>query len=317
MSIDANTKRKLTRKLAEVAEEAGIAVLNSKIKIEDTHEYKQHEESSIDIVARTAVIKGLEEKIPHLQGNLKFELLPYGKILVEKDDKAIDANLLIDEIDGTTNTKRAMASSLEVVPKAGVCIALSTGDQFSDLQIGVIYTLDTKEVFAGVRIEDDIFYAFKNKEIIYPEDVCKMRGDSKYRVLVTKYSNSKRLEIAEIEQALWDVGYRPYEGCRSSSMDILDIARNEFDAYVDIRALFPENCGAQLQAYDVAAVIPIALGLGLEVSDVFGNSWQSYNEDSVLPLVVCRKEIFKPLMEAIKPIVEKISQEHEYKKNNK
>ena len=314
--IDAKTKLVLMRRLAEVAEMAGFAVLESKVAIEDISSEKQHEGSSIDIVARTAVIQGLEKKLPKLQGNLRFEMLPYGKKLAEITNDSITANLIIDEIDGSTNTKRAMASKLSGVPKAAVCIALCSGETLEGLQIGVIFTLDTKEVFAGERIEDGVFYTYKNKELIYPEDVCKMRGDSKYRVLVIKYSNSRRIEIAKVEEAFWQQGFRPYEGCRSSSMDILGIARNQFDAYVDIRALFPAECGAQLQAYDIAAVIPVALGLGLKISDVFGKSWEDYGENEAIPLVVSRPEIYDNIMKSLEPIVRELSEKYKYKRRD-
>lgn len=313
--IDLNKKRKLLRKLARVVGYAGKIISENEEEVVDTRQHKGHDESSIDAVARSAIIEGIEKFAPELEGRLQFELMPYNKQLIEIERDALyDITLVMDEIDGSTNTKRAKASMLECVPNAAVCIALCTGSTLKDLQIGVVFTLDTKEVFSGIRVGDDVFFAFKNKEIIYPEDIEKMRGDSKFRVLVIKYSNEKRIEIARIEEALWNVSFKPYEGCRSSTMDIIGVIRNQNDAYIDIRALFPEECGAQLQAYDVAAVIPIAKGSGLAVSDVFGNPINLYGETDVIPLVVSRPEIHDRIIKAIAPIVNEICEKYKYQR---
>lgn len=315
MEIDLVKKRELMRKLARVVGYAGKIISENKDEVVDTRQHKGHDESSIDAVARSAIIDGIEKFAPELEGKLQFELMPYNKKLIEIErDASYNITLIMDEIDGTTNTKRAKASMLECVPNAAVCIALCTGSTLKDLQVGVVYTLDTKEIFSGIRVQGKDFFAYKNKELIYPEDIEGMHGDSKFRVLVVKYSNEKRVEIAEIEEVLYNSSIGVYEGCRSSTMDILNVIRNQNDAYIDIRALFPAKCGAQLQAYDVAAVIPVAIGSGLIVTDVFGNPVDVYGETDVIPLVVSRPEIHDKVIKTIAPIVNKICKEYEYQK---
>ncbi len=317
--IDLKKRRKLLRKLARVVGYAGKIISENKDEVTDTRHHRGHDESSIDAVARSAIIAGIEKFAPELEGKLQFELMPYNKQLIEiGKNVSFSITLIIDEVDGTTNTKRAKASMLECVPNAAVCIALCSGSTLKDLQIGVIYTLDTKEIFSGIKVEDD-FFAYKNKEIIYPEDIEEMQGDSKYRVLVTKYSNRKKVKMAEIEEALEtipEVKIESYGGCRSSTMDIIGLIRNQYDAYIDTRALFTQDCGAQLQAYDVAAVIPIAIGSGLIISDVFGNSIDVYGETDVIPLVVARPAIHDKIIKKIKPIIEKICEEYKYRRKD-
>lgn len=313
--LNFNKKRELARKLARIVAYAGKIISENKDEVVDTRQHKGHDESSIDAVARSAIIEAIEKYAPELEGKLQFELMPYNKQLIEIErDEEYNITLIMDEIDGSTNTKRAKASILECVPNAAVCIAFCTGATLKDLQIGVVYTLDTKEIFSGTRIEDSEFMTLRHKELIYPDDVIKMKGDSKFRVLVIKYSNQKRTEIAEVEEALWNAKFKPYEGCRSSTMDIIGILRNQNDAYIDIRALFPETCGARLQAYDVAAVIPIAIGAGFVVTDVFGDPIDKYGETDAITLVVARPEIHSCVIAAIKPVVDKICEKYKPKK---
>ncbi|MFA6097343.1 MAG: inositol monophosphatase family protein [Candidatus Paceibacterota bacterium] len=307
ITLNFNKKRELARKLARIVAYAGKIINENKDEVVDTRTHKGHDESSIDAVARSAIIEGIEKYAPELEGKLQFELMPFNKQLIEIErDSKYSITLIMDEIDGSTNTKRAKASTLDCVPNAAVCIALCTGSTLKDLQIGVVYTLDTKEIFSGTRVEDNEFLTLRHKEMLYPGDIQKMRGDSKFRVLVIKYSNQKRVEIAEVEEALWEAKFKPYEGCRSSTMDIIGVIRNQNDAYIDVRALFPEECGARLQAYDVAAVIPIAIGAGLVVTDVFGEPIDKYGETDVITLVVARPDIHAKIIEAIRPVVEKI-----------
>lgn len=241
ITLNFNKKRELARKLARIVAYAGKIISENKDEVVDTRTHKGHDESSIDAVARSAIIEGIEKYAPELEGKLQFELMPFNKQLIEIDrDSKYSITLIMDEIDGSTNTKRAKASILDCVPNAAVCIALCTGSTLKDLQIGVVYTLDTKEIFSGTRVEGNEFLTLKHKEMLYPGDIQKMRGDSKFRVLVIKYSNQKRVEIAEIEEALWEAKFKPYEGCRSSTMDIIGVIRNQNDAYIDVRALFPE-----------------------------------------------------------------------------
>lgn len=305
--LNFNKKREMARKLARIVAYAGNAINDNKEEVVDTRHHKGHDESSIDAVARSAIIEAIEKYAPEFQGKLQFELMPFSKQLIEADKDARDCiNFIMDEIDGSTNTKRAKASIFECVPKAAVCIALCTGLTLKDIQIGVVYTLDTKEIFSGMRIENNEFQTLRHKELIYPGDIQKMRGDSKFRVLVVEYSNRACEDIAKAKTALWDLPIVPYGGCRSSTMDIIEIIRNQNDAYIDLRALFPEKCGARLQAYDVAAVIPIAMGVGLIVTDVFGEPIDKYGENDVIPLVVARPEIHNKIIKTIAPVVKYI-----------
>lgn len=304
--MEISKKRDLMRILGRVVKKTGEEILNCKnFEIVDIRDYKGHEESSIDIVARQAMQDALDQEIPELEGTIRYEHLPYKKNLLEfQVSPKHFYTLIIDEIDGTTNTKRALSSNFEYFPQAAVCIGLSVSEKLSDFQIGVVYTLDTKEIFSAFKVENGVFLAFRNDKLIYPEDVWKARGDTKFRVLVIGYSNKERIKKAEIEQALWDAGFRVYEGCRASTMDIIGLIRNQNDAYVDPRALWPES-GAQLQTYDIAAVIPIALGSGLAVSDIHGRNWEDYKQEDIIPLMVARPEIHQKIIETLRPTIER------------
>jgi len=316
ITLNFNKKRELARKLARIVAYAGKIISENKDEVVDTRTHKGHDESSIDAVARSAIIEGIEKYAPELEGRLQFELMPFNKQLIEIDrDSKYDITLIMDEIDGSTNTKRAKASIFECVPKAAVCIALCTGTTLKELQIGVIYALDTKEIFSGMRIEDGEFQTLRHKELIYPGDIQRMKGDSKFRVLVIEYSNRECEEIAKVKAALWKLPIVPYGGCRSSTMDVIEIIRNQNDAYIDFRALFPEESGARLQAYDVAAVIPIAIGAGLIVTDIFGDPIDRYGKTDEVSLVISRPDIHRKIIEAIAPAIKEICDRYPKNKN--
>lgn len=218
--------------------------------------------------------------------------------------------LLIDEIEGTTNTKRCSASLFDYRPQALISMALLSGNPLSNLVVSAVFTLDQEEIFSSLKVENG-YLAFHNQTIIDPSKIMTTYGDSKTRILVTGYSNSHRIEKGKVEQAFYDLGYRVYDGCRSSGMDIIGIIRNSADAYVDLRHFWStktesgQEKEAMLQVYDVAGVIPIAAGCGLTVTDCFGKSWEEYGVDDTIPLVLSRPNIHGKILEAIKPLVEK------------
>jgi len=304
-------------KLHEVAKETGEFVLAQRGgKIMDTHDYKGHESSTIDSLAREYLQICLERHLPEFEGVIRFELRPFVKTLLELE-KHKRLALIIDEIDGTTNTKRCLASSFEYRPLAAVSIALTLTGGLNDLVIGVVYTLDQGEIFGSMKMSDNRFSAFRNYRLINPDDVILTRGDSRIRILVIGYSNSHRIEKGELEQSLYRQGFRTYEGCRSSGMDIINILRNSADAYVDLRHYWStkdeegREKEAMLQVYDVAGVIPIAHGCGLMITDAEGKSWRDYGLDDTIPLVVARPHIHKHILDVIQPLVKK------WKKRNK
>lgn len=171
------------------------------------------------------------------------------------------------------------------------------------MQVGAIYTFDTSDVYSAF-LTSNTFLSFKNDKLIRPSEHGKILGDSVPRVIVAGYSNKNRFEKAKWETALFEKDIRVYEGCRSSSVDIINMIRGRFDAYVDARALWGKNSGAKLQAYDISASIPIALGAGFSVTDCDGNSWEKYNLNDAIPLVVSRsKTLHQNILQAVEPLL--------------
>ncbi len=127
--------------------------------------------------------------------------------------------------------------------------------------------------------------------------------------MVVGYSNKERMKKALIEENILkfanEVGIdvKIYDGSRSSSVDVLNIIKNQFDAYVDPRALF-EDSGAMLYPYDIAGCLPIALGCGLEVFDNYGNPISSRG-NIPLTLVVARKGMKEIIVKAINEAVKR------------
>ncbi|MBU4331626.1 hypothetical protein KKD19_06075 [Patescibacteria group bacterium] len=303
-------KRDLLFALEKVVKEAGEEILTQRgTEVFDTADYKGHESSNIDIFARERVQAALDRHLPQLEGIVRFELRPFRKILIEAE-KHQRFVLIIDEIEGTTNTKRCLAAALEYRPTGLVSLALSTSESLKHLVLGTVYTFDQGEVFSALCVVDDNFLAFCNSQVIQPSSVVSTRGDSRKRILVIGYSNSHRLKKGGVEQALYDKKLKVYDGCRASGMDIINLLRNATDAYVDLRHYWSTKDGhgqekeAMLQVYDIAGVIPIAEACGMKVTDAKGKSWREYNLEDTIPLVIARPDIHQLILDTIKPFVE-------------
>lgn len=311
LELNVRKKMELMLALEMVAKEAGEEIMNKWCeKIFDTHDYKGHESSSIDDYAREKVQAALDRYFPEFEGTVRFELRPYTKALIEVEQHQ-PLVLIIDEIDGTTNTKRCLASNLEYRPQAVISIALSLSESLKDLIIGVIYTLDQRELFSAFRVTDEEFLSFYNQKLISPESIIHTKGDSRKRVLVIGYSNSHRLKKGELEQILYGQKFRVYEGCRASGMDIVNLIRNHNDAYIDLRHYWStkdekgKEKEAMLEVFDIASVLAIAEGCGLKITDAEGKSWKDYCLEDTIPLVIARPDIHQAILETIKPLVEK------------
>ena len=268
-AMSVTEKREALRCLTKVARYARKQIEDAGRQgtILDLREHKGHDESSIDRDAQSAIIGLLHRHFPAFRGMVVFEdgraeLFGNEGVGTEK------FVLTIDEIDGTTNMKRALASSFIFPVSASLSFALGTTERLGDVEVSVVHALDTGEIFSAIRMDGGDYLAFVDGRLLYPVDIVESRGDSNARVLVPGYSFKVRGYKAGVEEALIRHGLkRVYEGSRSSSMDIIGIIRNLNDGYVDARALFGDEheYGAMLQGYDVAGVIPIALGVGLRV----------------------------------------------------
>lgn len=285
MKLSLAEKQDYMLAMNEAVKSVGYDVLNYKGAIEDTGTYKGQEESTIDVIAYSSMQRAIENALA------KRKLIFKGKFLFEhrelQDTRNGSGDFRIDEIDGTTNAKRALASKLIYRPNSAICIALCENESMGSILVGSVYDINQNSIFSGLRVEDD-YMAFHDERLLNKSDFVEMKGDSKNRVIVAGYSNPYRMKKAQLEEALLENGLIPYEGCRSSTLDIINIIRNQFDGYIDLRTLWgPE--GARLQPYDVAAVIPVALGVGLSVSDNENNSLDKYTKE--LPIVVARQKI--------------------------
>jgi fructose-1,6-bisphosphatase/inositol monophosphatase family enzyme len=302
--------------LEDIARTVGEKILGYKGHVYDTRHVHGHEESSIDIMAYEYMMGALEERMikfpeeARFIGKYLFELHELQDIDVNKEkNRIIKGNLRIDEIDGTTNVKRCIASRFNYAPTAAVSLALCENQSLGSIVIGTIFDLQHRKVFSGMKV-DDGYMAFYNREVLDPKDCAAMQGDTCTRIMIPGYSNNEQEKLGQFRQAIVNIDskkkqYRIYDGCRSSAVDVLNIIRNQYDAYIDVRALLPDG-GAMLFPYDIAGVIPIALGCGLEVSDVHGNPISSYEgKNDPLTLIVARKGLKDKFVEALRPLTEK------------
>lgn len=312
--MDIDEREDCRSRLEKVVKVVGEQLLSYTGDVEDMGDIMDHghDISTVDEEARNTMACALEAEFPDRDLTLQFELHPY-KIKSQMHPKE-PLHFVIDEIDGTTNFKRWAASSRTYRPHAAVCIAAFSSMSLESLQVGVIFTLDEQEVHSGIRLTSEFgrFRAYRNgTPLVIPSS---KQGDKTNRVLVIGYSSKVRIRKAEIEKAICSLtseagkekrNYRVYEGCRSSTMDIVSIIRNQYDAYIDSRAVFGDETETRLETYDVAAVLPTAYGCNLLISDIYGRPLTEYNWDDPLPLLVARPEVYNQLCDTIVELSEK------------
>lgn len=285
----------------------------------DTGTVRGHEESTIDDFARMKMQIAIDKYLPELEGIIRLELRPFEKSFLE-GGKSFKYVLIIDEIEGTTNTKRCLASPLSYRPLAGVSLAVLLSETLEDLVVGAFFTMASGNVYSSILSGQGSFMSFLDGKRLEPDELVETAGDSKKRIYVIGYSNSHRIKKGELEQALWDAGFKVYDGCRASGVDITSLIRGQIDAYVDLRQTWStlDELGveqeAQLQTYDIAGMIPIALGCGMEVSDPTGGDWQSYGLMDAIPLVISRPGIHQKILDIVSPLAQKWHKQAELKR---
>lgn len=317
----------MRERLSNVVIQAGESILSYRGPIIDTGTHHGHEQSTIDNHARSVVNNLLDQAFPDIEGIRRFEDRPINiKLLSSHAHDHTDNNahtsfvFIIDEVDGTTNTKRVLANLKEGEtprPDAATSIAICSDEKLGSLQVSAIYTFDSKDCFSAMRVGNG-FIAFRNDRILRQTEYGEALGDSASRIIVAGYSNNNRLEKGKWEDQLYNTAkLRVYEGCRASTIDIIKIIRGEYDAYVDPRALWGKESGAKLQAYDISGAIGIALGAGFEVSDVYGNSWTQYDLNSEIPIVISRsKQLHAKILKVIEPLLSMGSQNEQARLTN-
>lgn len=321
---------KVRRDLGNVVKSAGEQILEFEGPIYDIGESHGQDESSLDEEARDIVNKLLDKTFPHIDGVRRFELRPINVVRLGDEKGTQKLYFIIDEIDGTTNTKRELSMRMflrDLMPRGGVCIAISESESLADIQVGAVFAMDRRTTYTASHIGGGQFHSYQGNERVMDDVHDKQRGDDKTRIMSVGYSNRNRINKGLIEYALFNIAELVTygDGVRSSSMDIINIFRNAFDAYVDLRAAWPavtetlikdsngqnivkEN--AMLQAYDISAVLPIVLGLGFYVSDARGNQISQYDLNSAIHIVISRNaELHERILETIAPLVDPSNQD--------
>lgn len=300
--------------MCRVASEGAGKILNFDGQIMDIEIKHGHELSSIDEFARSTINNLLDREFPNIEGTRRFEYMPYDfKIIHEANSDNLPSEksrkyvLILDEIDGTTNCKRELANrrgNETPTPHSTTSIAVCRNTSVDSAVVGVMHTFDTRDTYSAFRI-GNVCFSFKNEEIAQTKEYQNVKGDTATRVIVAGYSNKNRLEKGKWEDALYNKGkLRVYEGSRASSIDVINIIRGQYDAYIDPRALWGKQSGAMLQAYDVAAAVPIARGYGFEVTDVYGKTLSSYKLNDAIPIVISRsKELHRKILDTITPLL--------------
>ena len=314
MSASINLLRQYMFALEDVVREVAEKVRAYKGPVQDIKHIRGHEESSIDTLAYEWVMGSLQKHFARFEGEDKFigkylcelhELEDVHSDELEECGESKRQVLRVDEIDGTTNVKRYKSSNLCYAPVATVSIALCEDESMGSIKIGSVCDLQNMNVFSGMLVNGE-YMAFCDRVLLNPNDFEEKHGDTSTRIMVVGYSNRERIKKGFLEQPILEADktkkdYRIYDGSRSSSYDILNILRNQFDAYIDPRALWQDS-GAMLYPYDIAGVIPIAYGCGLEISDIHGNDVSVHSgKNKPLTIIIARKGLKDRFVKILEP----------------
>lgn len=313
MKMDIHEREDCRKRLEKVVKIVGERIISYKEDVRDIGDIMEHghETSTIDESARKNMITALEGEFPDRDLTLQFELFPFE--IKSKCPRKPPLHFVIDEIDGTTNLKRWAASSRTYYPHSAICIAACSGITLESLEVGAVFTLDCNEIYSGIRLGAEFgrFCAYRNGEPLVIPPI--KQGDKTNRVLVVGYTSKVRNRKAKIEEAICNLMVGEpgkerrdccvYDGCRSSTIDIINIIRNQYDAYIDPRAVFGKESETRLETYDVAAILPTAYACNLQISDIYGKSLTEYNWEDPLPLLVARPEVYDRILTAIEELV--------------
>lgn len=280
--------------------------------IRDTGDYLGHESSTVDYLALDYFEKAMRDYFPNFSGELRTELNPHIRKLLRRGN-ASDGVVIVDEIDGTTNTKLWAASSFDYRLQAGVSFALSKSSELKDVIVAAFYSFADDAVYSAIKA-DNGFLSFRNRHVLDPAKINPSMGDSKARVMVIGYSNSYRLKKGQLEQAIYGQklngkAVRVYDGSRASSIDLVQLLHNQTSAYIDCRAYWSTMVDgvekeAMLQVFDVVAMMAVCSGAGLCVTDARGREWTSFTKQEAVSLVVAHPSIHKNILEIIQPVID-------------
>lgn len=269
-------------------------------QIYDTVVVDQHRFSSVDSIAGTQLRQHVASMLPHFPGTL-MEECDIARLL--NDASAIKYPVLIcDAVEGSTNTRRGLASRIGRPIFGGTSIMVLENNLMASVIASAFYDFASRRVFSSVRGEPGSFFPFVDGGLISWEEVIEARGDSQPYAVVAGYSHNNILCRTHVEGSLLKHGIRATGGTRSSAQDLLDIVCNQVDAYVDLRALFPGSTDSQdevLHIWDVGGLLPVLDGLGFVIVDHANRSWQDYKLGERFPLVVSRPSIAGAIRAAI------------------
>lgn len=313
-----NLLRQYMFALEDVVREVAEKIRAYKGPVQDIKHIRGHEESSLDTLAYEWAMGSLRKNLGRFHDDDQFkgqylcelheleDLPPREPTGTAEDKRQV---FRIDEIDGTTNTKRNKASKLCYAPNASVSIALCDDESMGSIKLGTVCDLQNMNIFSGMLVDGE-YMTFCNRVLLDPKDFEEKHGDTSTRIMVVGYSNRERIKKGHLEQAILEADktkkdFRIYDGSRSSSIDILNIIRNQFDAYIDPRAIWPDS-GAMLYPYDIAGVIPIAYGCGLEISDIYGEPIGNHSgRNEPLHIIIARKGLKDTLVKILEPFLKR------------
>ena len=247
-------------------------------------------------VYRTSVTVVLEEQ------DLSFSA-ENGKVKNELNEDA--STVFLDPICYSTDHSRWLMTEVSCFPTRAFFIGGWSSKcykeaKLTDIEVGLHYSLGTGRYFLGMRLSSSCYETLLNgtKYSLPPYSLVQ-----KPIVAFPWYSN-RRYDIAGRLMSYLSNEYKVFMGTGSTALDQALLFEGRIEGVVDLRARLAQGYGATLMPHDIAAIWPIAKGLGLVVTDAEGRDLGvSIWGESPVSLVAARREVHSVLLKRLKNVM--------------
>lgn len=299
----------LMHDLMSIVRRTGKHILGLKRqRVLNTVEVSNHQFTTVDAEGGSFIRSAIRKHLRSFRGSMIEEADISGGV-IEAQTIAYPL-LLCDVLEGSTNFRRRLESSIQRPILAGTSAIVLEGPRLAQIAATAFFDFATGTVFSSARGEMGSYLAFVNGRI-RRRDALRRGGDAQLHVIVPGYSHGNVEARARVEKALHDDGMWTSGGSRSSAQDLLWVASKDYDGYVDLRALFPGtgktgNRDEVLHPWDVGGILPLLDGLGYTTTDATGMSWQEHRLGTRFTLVVAPPPLAIQILSVIKklPFVE-------------
>ena len=172
--------------------------------------------------------------------------------------------------------------------------------KLTDIEVGLHYSLGTGRYFLGMRLSNGCYETLLNgTRYSLPSHSLVQKP-----IIAFPWYSNERYDVAGRLMSHLSGEYKVFMGTGGTALDQALLFEGRIEGVIDLRARLAQDHGATLMPHDIAAIWPIAEGLGLVVTDAEGRElgvgiWK----ESPISLVAARKEVHSALLKRLKHLI--------------